>query len=1168
MAFRSARQEGSIDGASAQPAASAPKAGFATTPVSFNDRLYNLSDNILRQKKPTPKELNGLKIETAELRKYYQAHERKDVDIVVRLLLSIENGISGGSASGLKTAAAELKLVQALGEIGTIFKNPSMIGSDPKKAAAVQGYCAEIAALSRYLPPNVKEKAEGFADWVGSKYTDYSRKADAWFVENPKSSLINNEKFRKNGEDGKAKDAFNALYSSVKTEVMSGTEMPASELARRIDRVYVSAETVDRGLKRAMDELDFGDHLLNSSWLELLKTGAMLNMGIDIGEIGSEKILKVYTGVSECDKNFKDFKQNYLELKSALQTGDPSMLSESVGRLSQSFIALSYSQASLAILIEDYDLKGFEYVMPALSKAMDMMMAMSLVTGVGAVATLGRAGLMAAIRETGTYMLERGMKNSLKITFAFFVPETVSDAVSTLNLAEAEKLAQTDQLAGLKALSGVLQTARGARKGAQNAGDLDKLIGDINTIADGLEAKLQKNPGYKLDPSELAGRFIMSYGQMLLFESGFGLMRSAKAIASKRAGNTTNNQKKAEEMPNKNTDQPSAPKEESKQRNIVEQKDDAVLNAPVTCTEIIKNESSALGIEGSEIAANLAKFVKTSINELDSQGFRTPKSMRELEAISEQALSMLWSKFSPAEHRCLVEALKSNSLDCDASSLVLAEILSRYGVECSLVEVRNHAILKLSIPEASFYLETTPKKGIVTYKSPEELLKKYPVIYGEYPFGSANSMLDLAIADIKASRGDHAGAMEYYNRSIDKNQNSANAYCNRGAEKYDIGDTEGALNDYKSGLRIDPNNPELNHNLGEVELEKGNYAAAEDALSNALRNYPKTSNKAEHILDVKYMRGKARVGLEKYDLALNDLNAAIKGGVEKSDVYYYRGKTKNLLGDRNGAMADYNKAIELDPNNSEAYYSRAIQKTMHDPNGALSDFEAVLRLDPRNENALQYADMLREELGKNKGVETMKFKNKPDNTNLDNRNPEGKPSGSFANSKVNAPDAKITSIEKNWSAKFKKSEKEFETLMKEINEAENWLNSKEAFLALNNNISQFGSELTAVGKGNTTDLNLETGTHEAAANHKPANFIRNVFGWLGLPMQKMKTAVREDNTDALNAAAKELQETINDVRLVYNTVRDLPKLDGKTRKIYEDSFSAIDFVENMKKMNK
>ena len=539
MALRTVRQNGDFEGTPApqQPQAqpkAPPQKGEFNAPLSCNNRLYNLSDDILHLKKPTQKELNDLKSEAVELRKHYQAHERKDVDSIVRLLLSVENSISAGNFSGLKASAAELKMFQALGELESTFIDPSKIGSDPGKAATVQAYCVEIAALARHLPPALKEKAEGFASWVGAEYVGYSRKLDDWFVKNPKSSRANAEKFRKDGEDNKAKAAFNILYSSLKTEVVSSTEMPAAELQRRMDRIYASAEATDRGLKDALGRLDFGDHLLNSSWLDILKTGALLNMGIDIGEIGNEKLRGVYKTAWECEKNYKGFEQCYLEFKSALQGNDPARLSESVGKLSQAYLALSYSQAKLAVLAEDYDLKGFEYVMPALSKAMDVMMAVSLATGVGAVATLGRAGLKAALMETGEYMLEKGMASSLRITFAFFTPEVASDIVSSNKLAEAEQIAQKNQLNGLQKLSAVLQNAKDSRQGAKNAGEMDRLIGDINSTARDLETQLKSNPGYKLDLEELATLFLISYGQMLLFEAGFGLMREAKVVSAKR----------------------------------------------------------------------------------------------------------------------------------------------------------------------------------------------------------------------------------------------------------------------------------------------------------------------------------------------------------------------------------------------------------------------------------------------------------------------------------------------------------------------------------------------------------------------------------------------------------------------------------------------------------
>ena len=503
-------------------------------PLSCENRLYNLSDDLLRLKKPTQKELSDLKLEAVELRNNYQTNERKDVDIIVRLLLSIENCISEGKAGDLKKAAAELKAIQVLGELEVIFKDPSTIGSDLGKAATVHGYCSEIAALSNYLPQDLKEKADAFASWVGTTYTGYSKKWDEWYVQNKKSRKMDLAKFNKKGADAEAKGAFNVLYSSLKAEIISSTDMPAFELQRRMDRICASAEATDRELKRAVNQFDFGDHVLNASWLDLLKTSALLNLGIDVGKIGNEKLRNVWRAVSECTNDYNSFKQSYLELKTALQSGDQPKISKSLGKLSESYIALSYSQAHLGILAEDYDLKGFEYMMPALSKAMDVMMAVSLATGVGAIATLGRAGLKAALLETGNYMLEQGMKNSLKITFAFFIPEVASEIVSSNNLAEAEQLAQKNQLRGMLALSSVLQNSRSSRQGAQNADGMDQLISDINVATRDLEAKLKSDPGYKLDPEEIAKLFLVSYGQMLLFEAGFGMLRGAKVISAKR----------------------------------------------------------------------------------------------------------------------------------------------------------------------------------------------------------------------------------------------------------------------------------------------------------------------------------------------------------------------------------------------------------------------------------------------------------------------------------------------------------------------------------------------------------------------------------------------------------------------------------------------------------
>ena len=95
VAFRQARQERDFGETSApqQPQAGpSKKDGFGA--LSFDNRLYNLADDALNLKKPAPKELNDLKLETADLRKYYQMHERKDVDAIVDLAKAQECWLS------------------------------------------------------------------------------------------------------------------------------------------------------------------------------------------------------------------------------------------------------------------------------------------------------------------------------------------------------------------------------------------------------------------------------------------------------------------------------------------------------------------------------------------------------------------------------------------------------------------------------------------------------------------------------------------------------------------------------------------------------------------------------------------------------------------------------------------------------------------------------------------------------------------------------------------------------------------------------------------------------------------------------------------------------------------------------------------------------------------
>jgi len=162
----------------------------------------------------------------------------------------------------------------------------------------------------------------------------------------------------------------------------------------------------------------------------------------------------------------------------------------------------------------------------------------------------------------------------------------------------------------------------------------------------------------------------------------------------------------------------------------------------------------------------------------------------------------------------------------------------------------------------------------------------------------------------KYDRGDLKGAMEDFNKSIERNPRHSKSFYNRGIVKSEFGDILGAIQDFNKTIELDPNDRRVYVN-----------------------------------------RGVAKGKLQDYRGAIQDFNKEIQLNPESSNAYNNRGTAKKALGDYNGAMADFNKAIELEPD-PVCYMSRAnLKLVLKDFRGAISDLNRIIELDSRFRDA-------------------------------------------------------------------------------------------------------------------------------------------------------------------------------------------------------------------------
>ncbi|MFA6328206.1 MAG: hypothetical protein WCY41_02055 [Candidatus Micrarchaeia archaeon] len=310
------------------------------------------------------------------------------------------------------------------------------------------------------------------------------------------------------------------------TGTAAGKTLSAQEFSKKVDQLYVRTAVSYQQVQRSIGELDFGDRLLNRSWKEILAPG-MANA------LPTKKEMGLYKSEGEYKASFKDFQEKYNGLKSALRGKDEAKVQQALTELSKSYFALAVSQAKLVQKLEEYDLKGFEYVMPALEKAMDVGMVVGLATGVGAVASLGRAALAATLKEFLASSTEKAVASAFAGAAFFTALNFGSEYYSFGQLSGAMKRMGTDQAGALDELAGILKNAK--RKDGGDGAQFDRLVLDVDVARMEARQKLKSDPSYRLDAGRVAAYFGETFAQLVVLEMGFGFFRAAGKAAAPKA---------------------------------------------------------------------------------------------------------------------------------------------------------------------------------------------------------------------------------------------------------------------------------------------------------------------------------------------------------------------------------------------------------------------------------------------------------------------------------------------------------------------------------------------------------------------------------------------------------------------------------------------------------
>lgn len=180
---------------------------------------------------------------------------------------------------------------------------------------------------------------------------------------------------------------------------------------------------------------------------------------------------------------------------------------------------------------------------------------------------------------------------------------------------------------------------------------------------------------------------------------------------------------------------------------------------------------------------------------------------------------------------------------------------------------------------------------------------------------------------------------------IEKHDNVATAFYNRGIAYFNDKKYNKAISDFKNVILLDTTSSGAYFSIANA------YSELND-LNTAMTNYDKAIKKDS--TDAKYYsnRGIALAKLGKVNLAVSDFNKSIQLEPENATAYSNRGNSRFMLKDVEGAIADYAKAIELQDDYVDPIFNRGsafLQIGKY--NEAINDFNNLLKLTPENAKA-------------------------------------------------------------------------------------------------------------------------------------------------------------------------------------------------------------------------
>ncbi len=185
-------------------------------------------------------------------------------------------------------------------------------------------------------------------------------------------------------------------------------------------------------------------------------------------------------------------------------------------------------------------------------------------------------------------------------------------------------------------------------------------------------------------------------------------------------------------------------------------------------------------------------------------------------------------------------------------------------------------------------------------------------------------------------------ALSEFDRAVNADSNSAEAYKGRADAYHFTGKNEKAIADYTEAISLGLNSAEIYRRRGFDQKSVLNFDKAIADYGEAIKL---------DMNDGESYAGRCQTYLDnrQFDLALTDCNKAVELNSEDANAFVSRGNIYLSKNENDLAIADFNKSLSLQKENAAAYLGRGNAFYNKENYGkALDDFTETIRLDSQN----------------------------------------------------------------------------------------------------------------------------------------------------------------------------------------------------------------------------